>query len=92
MTRRTGKIRCQSAKSGGGLQLPLQDRMASVGVKGSLFCKADTGISCAPRFFYAPPNILIVSAQFCADSSAPQISAILLGHFTWDNYSLRESP
>ena len=28
----------------------------------------------------------------CADLSSPQISAILVGHFTWENYRLHNSP
>ena len=34
----------------------------------------------------------ICPRSFCADSSSPQISAILVGNFTWANHSLRNSP
>ena len=32
------------------------------------------------------------SRSFCADSSSPRISEMLLDHFTWRNDSLRNSP
>ena len=36
--------------------------------------------------------LALSSAQFRVDLSSPQISAILVGRFTVDNYSLRKSP
>ena len=36
-------------------------------------------------------DIFIFLHSCCADSSSPQISAILVGNFTWEDDSLRES-
>ena len=34
----------------------------------------------------------VVMRSFCEDSSSPQISAIRVGHVSWENDSLRNSP
>ena len=44
-----------------------------------------------PHLGNATSHDSICCAQFCADSSSPQISAILVDHFTGENDSLRKS-
>ena len=47
-------------------------------------------LSMRTRKFHEPGFVFFCS--LCADSSSPQISAILVGYFTWENGSLRKSP